>query len=146
MTMEGKGFPQTSGRRPLGFTLIELMIVVTVVAILAFVALPSYQSAIRKSNRAEMQAVMQAMAQEELKIFADTRGYVSCASLTACATSLGVNALGKTNNNYTLAVTLPAGGALGYTITATPKAGTVQVSDPVLSLNDRGTKSPSGLW
>lgn len=36
-----------------GFTLIELMIVVAVVALLAAVALPSYQSYIRKSRRAD---------------------------------------------------------------------------------------------
>ena len=49
-----------------GFTLIELMIVVAVVAILAAIALPSYQDHIRKSRRAQVKAdMMEYMQQAE---------------------------------------------------------------------------------
>lgn len=43
-------------RRSLGFTLIELMITVAVVAILAAVAVPTYQDQVRKSRRAQAKA------------------------------------------------------------------------------------------
>lgn len=43
-------------KRVLGFTLIELMIVVAVVAVLAAIAYPSYQDALRKSRRAQAKA------------------------------------------------------------------------------------------
>lgn len=43
-------------RQAFGFTLIEVMIVVAIVAILAAIALPSYQESVRKSKRAEARA------------------------------------------------------------------------------------------
>lgn len=46
-----------------GFTLIELMIVVAVVAILAAIAMPSYQEHVRKSRRAQAKADLVEYAQ-----------------------------------------------------------------------------------
>lgn len=48
-----------------GFTLVELMIVVVVVAVLAAVALPAYFDSIRKSRRAEAIALMSQVAQAQ---------------------------------------------------------------------------------
>ena len=49
--------------RPKGFTLIELMIVVAVVAILAAIAFPSYNDSVRKSRRGQAKADMVEYAQ-----------------------------------------------------------------------------------
>ncbi len=47
-----------TARGVFGFTLVELMIVVGIVAILVALALPSYQAFVRKANRGEAQQIM----------------------------------------------------------------------------------------
>ena len=46
-----------------GFTLIEVMIVVALIALLATIAMPSYQDSIRKSRRADAKAALVQLAQ-----------------------------------------------------------------------------------
>ena len=45
-----------------GFTLIEIMIVVTIIGVLAAIAYPSYQGYVERTNRADMMAEMQQIA------------------------------------------------------------------------------------
>ena len=49
---------KATARGIFGFTLIELMITVGIVAILLALALPGYQSFVRKANRGEAQQIM----------------------------------------------------------------------------------------
>lgn len=52
-----------SRHRQLGFTLIELMVVVAIVAILVGIALPMYQDAVRKGHRGQAKADLVELAQ-----------------------------------------------------------------------------------
>ena len=48
--------------RSLGFTLIEMMVVVVIVAIFAAIAIPSYQAYIRRANASQVQQEIQRIA------------------------------------------------------------------------------------
>ena len=50
--------------KTLGFTLIELLITIVIIGILAQIAFASYSSAIRKSNRYEIQQSMIELSQK----------------------------------------------------------------------------------
>ena len=70
-----------------GFTLIELMIVVAVVAILATVALPSYHESIARSNRAEARAVLLQAVQWMEKHYSENNRYDKYVNGDAVTTS-----------------------------------------------------------
>lgn len=131
-----------------GFTLIELMIVVAVVAILAAVALPAYNDQVRKAHRAEARSALQQVTLLEEKWRADNPSYGSYGSTGT------PNITGPTtseNGHWTIAVT--ANTATTYTVTATKANG---IGDPlcgggmVIAVNNANnpatTKTPTGCW
>ncbi|HUG04788.1 MAG TPA: type IV pilin protein [Steroidobacteraceae bacterium] len=120
-----------------GFTLIELMIVVVVVAILAAVAYPSYRESVRKGNRRAAQAEMMEIVNREHQFFIANRAYADTATL---GYTLPPDVIG----NYTHAVTLDAGPPPGFTVTFTAIGG--QLSDGDLTVNSLGVKTPAEKW
>lgn len=125
-----------------GFTLIELMITVAIIAILAAVAYPSYQDHIRKSRRAEAQAFLLAVAGRQQQFLVDTRAYSASLSAIGIPTPPNV-ALG-----YDLVASAPAGNPPTFSLTATPKAIQIGEKCGVLSIDHNGTKTAAinGCW
>ena len=68
----------------LGFTLIELMIVVSIVGILATIAIPQYESMIVRTKRAEMTMNLDGVRSVEMGYRAEWDVFTSC-SLTPAA-------------------------------------------------------------
>ena len=99
-------------KRDLGFTLIELMIVVAIIGILAAIAYPSYVESVRKANRADAKSTMLQVDSQEERYYTENNVYGSLTTIGYAASPV-VSQSGK--HNITVAVV----GAT-YTITATP--------------------------
>jgi len=123
-----------------GFTLIELMIVVMVIAILASIAIPSYREYVIRGHRRAAQAEMAAIATRELQYFAAERTF-------ADESDLGYVLPPEVAEYYTYTITPSLSGSVpSFTINFTPIAGRSQAGDGGLSLNSEGVKGPDGKW
>ncbi|TMH36764.1 MAG: prepilin-type N-terminal cleavage/methylation domain-containing protein [Betaproteobacteria bacterium] len=141
-----------SNRPARGFTLIEVMITVAVIAILAAIALPAYQEQIRKSRRSAAQGVLMQVASREQQLFLDSRQYVAAANTAALASSnIKVTVQSNLTSAYGFKVetTAPAASAPTFTVIATPtgsqtadKCGTMKVDES----NVKTATGCGGTW
>ena len=123
-----------------GFTLIELMITVAIVAILAAVAYPSYTSHVKKSNRRAAQAQMLDIANRQQQFLLANRAYATYAQLTTSGYTLPTDLSGK----YTPSVTVGSSTVPAFTITFSATGN--QASDGDLTFNSEGVKLPADKW
>jgi type IV pilus assembly protein PilE len=128
--------------RQRGFTLIELMITVAIVAILSAIAYPSYQQYVRKSVRSAAQSFMLSLAAKQEQYIVDARAYTA----TIGTGGLAMTAPAETSGKYTFAMTAPGGTPPTFTITATVVGGSSQAVDGNLGLTSDGVKTPANKW
>ena len=82
---------QTLRKRSKGFTLIELMIVVAIIAILAAIAIPQYKRFQAKAKAAEAKTNLGAIATAEESYHAEHDKYIACAKTPGSAPTGKVN-------------------------------------------------------
>ena len=113
----------TTGHRTSGFTLVELMIVLAILAGLAAMAWPTYQNAVQRSRRADAVSALTEIVQAQERWRANNPSY------QATLTDLPGTRTVSHDGHYSL--TLVDGSVTGssYTARATVRSGSPQQSD-----------------
>ncbi len=147
-------------RNSSGFSLIELMIVVTIATILAAIAIPAYNSQIRKSRRTEAKTAIMDLAAREERYIATQNVYsndpVALQYTTSGSWPISVG------NYYSISsvavVNATSSAPATYTLTVAPTSGSPQLQDTSCqqfivdqtgrqtSQNSAATDSTSTCW
>lgn len=136
-------------KRARGFTLLEILIVVTIVGILAAIVLPSYQNQIRKSRRGAAESHLMDIAARQQQYLMDNRQYAADLATLGMTTPSDVSAFYTINacDNTAPAVCAVAGTPPTFTVTATPTGSqALDLGGVKLTINNSGAKSPSTAW
>lgn len=139
----------TSGKSSRGFTLIELMVTVVIVAILAAIAYPSYMRQVREGKRTEGKTKLMKGAQLQERYYTDHNAYAGTSvfptlfGLSSGATVYSSDDGTQAHASYVITIntSTPSG---GFTLTATPTNGFSDTECGNLTLNSYGVKGVSG--
>lgn len=142
-----------TAKRSQGFTLIEMMIIVVIVAILAGIAMNSYQNSVLKTKRKAALGALYTLVAEQEEHFINNKGYATD------LTNLGYGATGASadpyyindqgdgsdSSNGSYKITFASATTSAFTLTATPinsQANDTQCA--ALSITSSGSKSVTG--
>lgn len=133
--------PSLPQRVPLGFTLIEVVVVTVLIGVLVAVAIPNYSDYLRKGRRAAGTTCLIDARDRMERYFQSRNRYPTLASLyNGTATPL------CPESSYQLALAAPSAECAlpnCYLLTATPDAKGPQAKDGVLQLTVRNALDPN---
>ncbi len=132
-----------------GFSLVELLIVIAIVAILAAIVYPSYTDSVRKTKRSDAQVALSRAATFQEREYSENNAYSTTMADLGGATS--------DEGYYTISASIPTSCAPScYLLSATPATGGAQTADTECwtmtldhtgrkaSANKAGTANPAG--
>lgn len=122
-----------TGHGQKGFTLIELMITVTIIGILAAIVYPAYQKYVIRANRVDAQAVML-----ESVLFME-RYFTTNGSYADAVLPKTVSGAGKHTISFTADPTDTA-----FTIRAVPVDGYTDAECDIMTIDQTGAKTENG--
>ena len=125
-----------------GFSLIELMITVAIVAILAMVAYPSYSESVRKSRRADAKITLESYAALQERRFAQNNSYAG-----TIADLVGASGATSPEGYYTITLDVSCDGTAPYTcfdLTATATGKQLGDRCTTFTLDEVGARDYTG--
>ena len=131
-----------------GFTLVELMIVVAIIGIVGAIAMPSYDSFMKKSGRSDAKVGLAKLADKQERFYLQNNTYATTLA------ALGVTS-GLTENSYYL-LSIVSADTVGFALQADANGGTAtgQAGDTttsagdctVMGLDSLNVKTPAACW
>lgn len=126
-----------------GFTLVEVMITLAIIAILAAVAVPAYQNSITKSKRNDGKNAIHNAAARMEQYYLDNKTY----STDMTDFGFAASPASSTEGYYLISAVAGADGiASSYTLSAVPQDSQVDDSCGTLTLTSDGVQGPSDCW
>jgi type IV pilus assembly protein PilE len=113
--------------KPRGFSLIELMITLAIVAVLASIAYPSFMDSLRKSRRSDAVAALVRVQHAQERFRANNANYSGGFDATGADTALLPMSNASPDGHYTLSIA--NSNAISYTVVATANSNSPQAAD-----------------
>jgi type IV pilus assembly protein PilE len=127
-----------------GFTLIELMIAVAVVAILVATAAPSFQGQLRKSRRADAQTFAMDVVARQQQFLLDRRTYAVSITAAPADNGLGMTVPGSVERHYTVSLATDTAAPPTFTVTLLPQHQQALDVCGTMRIDQAGAKTAAG--
>lgn len=126
-----------------GFSLIELMVALGIIALLAAFALPAYQSYVMRARRADATSMLYQVQQSQIRYRGFNTGYTSSMSV------LGFPTTTSTDKYYNITTGIASS---GFYVEAKPASGSAQLKDSdcqtirLEQVNATTLQTPEACW